>query len=60
MAIYSVLGLSKDVYIKFKHCQFHNNKAMSYGGAVDITSYDFFDSIEAVQLVKFINWLVLL
>ena len=60
VAIYSVLGLSKDVCIRFKHCQFHNNKAVSYGGAVDITSYDFFDSIEAVQLVKFINWLVLL
>ena len=60
VAIYSVLGLSEDVCIRFKHCKFHNNKAISYGGAVDITSYDFFDSIEAVQLVKFINWLVLL
>ena len=58
VAIYSVLGLSENISITFKHCKFHNNTAMTYGGAVDITSYSFFVSIELVQLVEFIDWLV--
>ena len=58
VAIYSVLGLSENISITFKHCKFHNNTAVTYGGAVDITSYDFFVSIEVVPLVEFTDWLV--
>ena len=58
VSIYSVLGLSRNVFITFNHCKFYNNTAVTYGGAVDITSYDFFVNIQVVPLVEFNNWLV--
>ena len=60
VGIYSVLGLAKNFYFRFKHCKFYNNTAVSYSGAVDIESYDFFVNIEPAlaPLVNFTDWLV--
>ena len=60
VGIYSFLALIDNSHTTFKHCKFINNTAAAYGGAVDITSYDFFGNIQAVPLIEFTNWLVLL
>ena len=44
--------------VTFRDCNFYNNSALVYSGAVDVTSYDFFDNKEASFPVEFINWLV--
>ena len=54
VGIYSVLGLDNTNYITFKHCKFHNNTAVFYGGAVDIQSSHFFVNIE-LSLITFTN-----
>ena len=58
MGIYSVFGLANNSYITIDQCKFVNNTAVSYGGAVDIESYDFFVNIQAIPLINFTNWLV--
>ena len=60
VGIYSVDQLPNNSYTTFKHCKFINNTAVAYGGAVDIESYDFFGNIQAVPLIEFTDWLVLL
>ena len=52
----AVYGLATNIFVTFKDCNFFNNTAALYGGAVDITSYDFFDHIEKQSLVDFNNW----
>ena len=44
--------------VTFRNCNFCNNSAPIYAGAIDVTSYDFFDNKEAAFPVEFINWLV--
>ena len=59
VAIYFTYEVASNINVTFIDCKFSNNTAVAYGGAVDITSYiDFFDNIETILLVKFINWLV--
>ena len=58
VAIYFIFGVASNINVTFSDCRFSNNTAEAYGGAVDITSYDFFDNIETILLVNFINWLV--
>ena len=60
VGIYSVDQLPNNSYTTFKHCKFINNTAVAYGGAVDIESYDFFGYIQAIPLIEFTDWLVLL
>ena len=55
--IYFLYGL-QNYAVTFIDCKFHNNSALVYGGAVDIATFNFFKSIEAVFPVEFINWLV--
>ena len=55
--IYPLYALRNTLVI-FRDCQFYNNSAQLYGGAVDITSYNFFENREAAFPVEFINWLV--
>ena len=52
----AVYGLASNIFVTFKECNFSNNAAKIYGGAVDIASYDFFDNIENQSLVNFHNW----
>ena len=52
----AVYGIASNIFVTFKECNFFNNMAKVYGGAVSITSYDFFDSIEKQSLVNFHNW----
>ena len=56
--ISAVYGLATNIFVTFKDCNFSNNAATIHGGAVDITSYYFFDNIQAESLIRFINWLV--
>ena len=56
--VFFIFGFASDVFVIFKDCKFSRNTAMIYGGAVDITSYNFFDHIQVTSLLKFINWLV--
>ena len=55
--IYPVYALRNTLVI-FRNCQFYNNSAQVYGGAVDIISYNFFESREVAFPIEFINWLV--
>lgn len=55
--IYPLYGL-QNYAVTFKDCKFYNNSALVYGGAVDIATFNFFKSKEAVFHVEFINWLV--
>ena len=57
-AIYFIFEFASDVFVIFENCKFSSNTAVIYGGAVDITSYNFFDNIQAASLIEFINWLV--
>ena len=52
----AVYGVATNIVVTFRECNFFNNTAKVYGGAVDITSYDFFDNIEEQSLVNFHNW----
>ena len=52
----AVYGLASNIFVTFKGCTFSNNMAKVYGGAVAITSYDFFAFIERQTLVNFHNW----
>ena len=54
----AVYGVATNIFVIYIDCVFINNKAKIYGGAVDITSYDFFENIQAQTLVNFSNWLV--
>ena len=58
VAIYSTFGVASNINVKFRDCIFSNNTAVAYGGAVDVTSYAFFDNIETIPLIEFNNWLV--
>ena len=53
--VYPLYALANNVVI-FEHCKFYNNSAPIYGGAVDITSYNFFENTEAAFPVEFKNW----
>ena len=55
--VYTLYGLS-DTMVSFKGCKFYNNSAPIYGGAIDITSLNFFENKEKAFPVEFINWLV--
>lgn len=57
-AVYFIFGFASDVFVIFEECKFSSNTAVLYGGAVDITSYNFFDNIQAASLIEFIDWLV--
>ena len=57
-AVYFIFGFASDVFAIFEGCKFSDNTAMTYGGAVDITSYHFFDNIQAASLIEFSDWLV--
>ena len=50
-------GLNNTV-ATFRDCSFYNNSALIYSGAVDVTSYEFFDNKEASFPIEFINWSV--
>ena len=52
----AVYGLASNIFVTFKECNFSNNTAKIYGGAVDIASYYFFDNIEKQSYVNFHNW----
>ena len=54
--MYSLYGL-QNTRIIFRDCQFYNNSARVYSGAVDIASYNFFENREAAFPIEFINWL---
>ena len=53
--VYPLYALANNVVI-FEDCKFYNNSAPIYGGAVDITSYNFFENTEAAFPVEFKNW----
>ena len=55
--IYPLYAL-RNTMVTFRDCQFYSNSAQVYGGAIDITSYNFFENRETVFPVEFINWLV--
>lgn len=56
--VYPLYALANNKVV-FKDCKFYDNSAlMNYGGAVDITSYNFLDNRLATFPVEFINWLV--
>ena len=55
--VYSLLALPNNIVV-FKECSFFNNTALTYGGAIDIASYNFFNNIERTLPVEYINWLV--
>ena len=55
--VYSLYGLPNTM-VTFKDCNFVNNSAQGYGGAVDIASYNFFENKEQAIPVEFTNWLV--
>ena len=52
--IYPLYGLPNTLVV-FEDCKFYNNSALIYGGAVDITSYNFF-AYRILFPVQFINW----
>lgn len=54
-----IFGFASNVFVIFKGCNFSSNTAMTYRGAIDITSYNFFDNIQAAFLNEFIDhgWL---
>ena len=54
--VYPLYAL-RNTRVIFRDCQFYNNSAQVYGGAVDITSYNFFENREAAFPIEFINWL---
>ena len=56
-SVYPLYALANSIVI-FEECKFYNNYALVYGGAVDIISYNFFNSKEAIFPIEFINWLV--
>ena len=56
-SVYPLHALANNIVV-FKDCRFYNNSAIIYGGAVDITSYNFFENREAAFPIEFINWLV--
>ena len=55
VSVYPLQALANNIIV-FEGCNFYNNSAPIYGGAVDITSYNFFGNIEAAFSVEFINW----
>lgn len=55
--VYPLYALRNNM-VTFRDCTFYNNSALVYGGAVDITSYNFFENREAVFPIEFIDWLV--
>ena len=55
VSAYPLDALPNNIVV-FKDCKFYKNSAVIYGGAVDITSYNFFYNIEAAYPVEFINW----
>ena len=55
--VYPLYAL-QNTRVIFRNCQFYNNSAQVYGGAVDITSYNFFENREEAFPIEFINWLV--
>jgi len=55
--VYPLYALANNIVV-FKDCKFYNNSALIYGGAVDITSYNFFGNREKSYPVEFDNWLV--
>ena len=58
ISIYFIFGVTSNITVKFRDCEFSSNAAVAYGGAVDITSYAFFDNIQTITLINFNNWLV--
>lgn len=54
MAIYT-LYFGKNIMM-FEDCKFYKNTALLYGGAIDITSYDFFDNLGVALPIEFSNW----
>ena len=55
VSVYPLYALPNNIVV-FKDCKFYKNRAVIYGGGVDITSYNFFNNIEAAYPVEFINW----
>ena len=43
-------------FITIKQCLFLNNTSSEIGGAIDVTSYNFYQSRQNYDPVKFINW----
>jgi len=59
IAVYPLHALANNIVV-FKNCKFYNNSALIYGGAIDITSYNFFGNREKAYPIEFDNWLVLM
>ena len=57
ISVYPLYALANNIVV-FENCKFYNNTALIYGGAIDITSYNFFGNIETAFPIGFINWLV--
>lgn len=53
--VYFYDGLA-NVTVKFQECNFTNNTALSYAGAIDVVSYNFFAFRNSYPPVEFINW----
>ena len=53
--VYFIDGLS-DYSIMFEECKFINNTSLSYAGAINIVSYNFFAYRNSYPPVEFINW----
>ena len=54
--VYPLYGLPNSVVV-FEDCKFFNNSALIYGGAVDISTYNFFND-RIVFPITFIDWCV--
>ena len=57
VSVYPLFGLANNIFV-FRECRFYDNSAPIYGGAIDITSYNFFANRQATFPIEFINWLV--